>query len=292
MFREWLPAFGSAIAGRRCVCAQLLGSTDMGRPSLDYLLDPPEERVVDEPTPVTSDASIVAQVRHEAAVERGEIIEIDDEDEESEDEQKSPEMTTAEVMKLCRTHKTVCLSKGDLTQSMELSRTLQQFRGNIQREETKNARQLTLSEAWGATTGTNSGLGTPSIAEGAIRLGDVVAELADNVWSCPFDPGYCPLYATLHTQVYQLVHTRQFRAVPQATAFLQTYQYHQLPPFTFLTRLSGVPTIKATGIKLTPGDASLFKDLNSSVGRFNVAVKASRKCKKATEIDAEMDEEA
>ncbi|KAJ7669570.1 hypothetical protein B0H17DRAFT_1142133 [Mycena rosella] len=131
---------------------KLLGSTNMGRPSLDYLLDPPEEHVVDEPTPVTSDASIVAQVRHEAAVERGEIIEIDDEDEESEDEQKSPEMTTAEVMKLCRTHKTVCLLKGDLTQSMELLHTLRQFRGNIQREETKNARQLTLSEAWGASS--------------------------------------------------------------------------------------------------------------------------------------------
>ncbi|KAJ7687746.1 hypothetical protein B0H17DRAFT_1136102 [Mycena rosella] len=109
---------------------------------------------------------------------------------------------------------------------------------------------------------------------------------------CPFDPGYCPLYAALRTQVYQLVHARQFRAVPQATAFLQTYQYHQLPPFTFLTRLSGVPTIKAPGIKLTPGDASLFKGLNSSVGRFNAAVKASRKCKKATEIDTEMDQEA
>ncbi|KAJ7671860.1 hypothetical protein B0H17DRAFT_1141401 [Mycena rosella] len=122
-----------------------------GRPSLDYLWYPPEERVVDEPTPVTSDASIVAQVRHEAAVERGEIIKIDDKDSESEDEEKSPEMTTAEVMKLCCTHKTACLSKGDLTQSMELSRALRQFRGNIQREETKNARQLTLSEAWGAS---------------------------------------------------------------------------------------------------------------------------------------------
>ncbi|KAJ7708254.1 hypothetical protein B0H17DRAFT_1125021 [Mycena rosella] len=130
---------------------RILGSTDMGRPSLDYLWYPPEERVVDEPTPVTSDASIVAQVRHEAAVERGEIIKIDDKDSESEDEEKSPEMTTAEVMKLCCTHKTACLSKGDLTQSMELSRALRQFRGNIQREETKNARQLTLSEAWGAS---------------------------------------------------------------------------------------------------------------------------------------------
>ncbi|KAJ7686403.1 hypothetical protein B0H17DRAFT_1136953 [Mycena rosella] len=110
--------------------------------------------------------------------------------------------------------------------------------------------------------------------------------------ACPFDPGYCPLYEAVRTQVYELVHTRKFRAVPQATAFLQTYQYHQLPPFTFLTCLPGVPTIKAPGIKLTPGDASLFKDLNSSFGRFNAAVKASRKRKKAAEIDAEMDEEA
>ncbi|KAJ7677205.1 hypothetical protein B0H17DRAFT_1139845 [Mycena rosella] len=86
-----------------------------GRPSLDDLLDLPEEHVIDEPTPATSDASIVAQVWHEAGVERGEIIEMDDKDSESEDEEKSPEMTTAEVMKLCRTLETVCLSKGDST---------------------------------------------------------------------------------------------------------------------------------------------------------------------------------
>ncbi|KAJ7660540.1 hypothetical protein B0H17DRAFT_1185332 [Mycena rosella] len=94
----------------------------------------------------------LAQVQHEAAVEQGEVIEIDNEDSELEDEEKSPEMTTAEVMKLCCTLKTVCLSKRDPTQSMELSRALRQFWGNIQREETKNARQLSLSEAGGASS--------------------------------------------------------------------------------------------------------------------------------------------
>ncbi|KAJ6628311.1 hypothetical protein B0H10DRAFT_1940508 [Mycena sp. CBHHK59/15] len=39
--------------------------------------------------------------------------------------------------------------KGDLGQSMELNRALQLFRGHVQQEELMNARQLTLTEAWG-----------------------------------------------------------------------------------------------------------------------------------------------
>ncbi|KAJ7688830.1 hypothetical protein B0H17DRAFT_1202698 [Mycena rosella] len=78
-------------------------------------------------------------------------------------------------------------------------------------------------------------------------------------------------------RVFELAHTRHFHAVPQATAFLYTYQYCQLLPFTFLSRLAGNPTMNAVGLELTPEDASLFKDLHSVVSRLNAAVKASRK---------------
>ncbi|KAJ6586675.1 hypothetical protein B0H10DRAFT_1961637 [Mycena sp. CBHHK59/15] len=91
--------------------------------------------------------TIVAYVRHEEAVARGEVIEVDDSDEEEEDE--SQDIGTAEVLKLCQTLEKVCLSKGDPEQSMELTRALRIFRGHVKREELLNSRQMTLAEAWG-----------------------------------------------------------------------------------------------------------------------------------------------
>jgi hypothetical protein len=56
----------------------------------------------------------------------------------------------------------------------------------------------------------------------------------------------------------------------------------------FLCRLSGTPTKNAVGgLDLTPADAKLFKELNSAVACFDVAVKLSRSRKKAEELDTE-----
>ncbi|KAJ6511096.1 hypothetical protein C8R45DRAFT_921783 [Mycena sanguinolenta] len=61
----------------------------------------------------------------------------------------------------------------------------------------------------------------------------------------------------------------------------------QLPPFTFLCRLSGAPIVTPLGIELTPEDTNLFKKLNSARPFFDKAVKLSRSRKKAKELDAE-----
>ncbi|KAF7324216.1 hypothetical protein MSAN_02534100 [Mycena sanguinolenta] len=91
----------------------------------------------------------------------------------------------------------------------------------------------------------------------------------------------------IDVQVYELAHARNFRAFPQATSLLQTYQFRQLPPFTFLCRLTGTPIVTPMGIELTPEDANLFKDLNSARACLDEAVKMSRSRKKAKELDAE-----
>ncbi|KAJ7851297.1 hypothetical protein B0H14DRAFT_3662242, partial [Mycena olivaceomarginata] len=93
----------------------------------------------------------------------------------------------------------------------------------------------------------------------------------------------------INVQVFELSHARTFCAYPKATSFLQTYQFRQVPPFTFLCRLSGMPTSNATGLELTPEDAKLFRELNSAIGCFDRAVKMSRSRKKAKELDAEGD---
>ncbi|KAJ7855256.1 hypothetical protein B0H14DRAFT_2579396 [Mycena olivaceomarginata] len=94
-----------------------------GMPSIDDLLDPPEERYVDEGHQFTGDDDIVAYVRHEEAGVRGEIIEVEGSDDE-EGEESSPEMGLVNVLKLCATLEKFCLTKGDPTQSMELSQAV------------------------------------------------------------------------------------------------------------------------------------------------------------------------
>ncbi|KAJ7849510.1 hypothetical protein B0H14DRAFT_3668205 [Mycena olivaceomarginata] len=91
----------------------------------------------------------------------------------------------------------------------------------------------------------------------------------------------------INVQVYELAHARTFRAYPKATSLLQTFQFRQLPPFTFLCRLSGTPIVNHMGIELTHEDANLFKELNSAIACFDTAVKLSRSRKKAKELDAE-----
>ncbi|KAJ7659816.1 hypothetical protein DFH06DRAFT_1326841 [Mycena polygramma] len=94
-------------------------------------------------------------------------------------------------------------------------------------------------------------------------------------------------FSHMGVQVFELAHARQFRAYPQATSFLQTYQFRRIAPFTFLSRLSASPRTNPTGLELTPEDANLFKDLTSVIGRLDAAVKLSRSRKKVSELDAE-----
>ncbi|KAJ7903001.1 hypothetical protein B0H13DRAFT_2335353 [Mycena leptocephala] len=94
-------------------------------------------------------------------------------------------------------------------------------------------------------------------------------------------------FSHLGVQVFELAHARQFRAYPQATSLLHTYQFRQLQPFAFLCRLSHAPSVNPSGIELTVEEASLFKDLSSAIGCFGAAVKLSRSRKKSAELDAE-----
>ncbi|KAJ6632173.1 hypothetical protein B0H10DRAFT_2206574 [Mycena sp. CBHHK59/15] len=97
--------------------------------------------------------------------------------------------------------------------------------------------------------------------------------------------------SNLGVQLFEFVHARQFRHVPEATSRFQTKHYHILPPFTFLCRLHGTFTVNASGVELSVEDKVLFTDLHNGISRFNTAVKASRSRKKAAEFDAEAEED-
>jgi len=65
----------------------------------------------------------------------------------------------------------------------------------------------------------------------------------------------------LGVQLFEFVHARQFRHVPEATSRFQTKHYHILPPFTFLCRLRETLTVNTSGVELSAEDKFLFTDL-------------------------------
>ena len=92
-----------------------------------------------------SDKEIVAQVRHELAIEQGEIIEIDSE--ESGDEDEGP--THLEIMKMCQEMESLCLRHRPPGNSLDLTQQLRRFCVHLRQEMTRNAMQATLDRWMG-----------------------------------------------------------------------------------------------------------------------------------------------
>ncbi|KAJ7892272.1 hypothetical protein B0H14DRAFT_3688425 [Mycena olivaceomarginata] len=93
-----------------------------GMLSIDELLDPPDEREIGQ---------ALRALPAEEAVARGDLMDVDEDGDRS-DAEEAPELTCKAIMDLGRT----------------LEENLQQFRGQIQKEQTANAKQVTLAEAW------------------------------------------------------------------------------------------------------------------------------------------------
>ncbi|KIJ04375.1 hypothetical protein PAXINDRAFT_122841 [Paxillus involutus ATCC 200175] len=93
------------------------------------------------------DKAIVAEVRHQLAVECGEVIEIDS-DSDDEDDEPVPIPSRSELILICEKLEMACITYSDAGTSLELSRQLRQFRGALRCEELQNAKQVTLQSLW------------------------------------------------------------------------------------------------------------------------------------------------
>jgi hypothetical protein len=90
-----------------------------GMPILEDLVDPEDERDVGNAQfKVQTDAEIVAAVRYEDAVARGNVMEVDSEEEEEDEPEGEPDLTTAEILSLCQKLEKACLTKGQPDQSL------------------------------------------------------------------------------------------------------------------------------------------------------------------------------
>ena len=113
-------------------------------PTIEELINPPEERENESLQRFDSDNEIVAQVHYKKALEQGEIVEISSDEEEDD----APLVSTTEILDMCKTLGSLCLDTGAGSAS-ELSRILRRFRAEVSQEHMKGMKQTTIVELWG-----------------------------------------------------------------------------------------------------------------------------------------------
>ena len=112
----------------------------------DEMLDPPEEREdgdsdqYDGHTDVVM--AIVEEVRNEMSIEKGEIIEVQSDDEDNGLQDKLLSRTS--LISLCAEIQASCLQYGDPQLAFEFSENIRRYRAQLCREETMNAKQTRL----------------------------------------------------------------------------------------------------------------------------------------------------
>lgn len=111
-----------------------------GAPSADAYIELQIEREV-EVEPIRTEDELVAQVLREQVLERGGIVE----NEEDECEEEEPEMATSEILLSMARLRKALLSRGDLC--IRTAKMLALAQDEVAREEMRNARQTTL-ERW------------------------------------------------------------------------------------------------------------------------------------------------
>lgn len=107
-------------------------------PTLEDLLDPPAEREnADMQEFSGGEKEIVALVQHELAIQRGEIIEAEDvEDNESE---SGEDLSRAEKMRLCMQLEKVCMREAEGNLAFDLAKLLRAFHDELQEIELQSA---------------------------------------------------------------------------------------------------------------------------------------------------------
>ena len=127
-------------------------------PTLDEFIEPPAEKDHGDQThQFDGDDEIVAQVHYEEAVKRGEVIEVDSDEEVDENEGVS--MTDVEMISLCER-----LEKASLTSAAECSldvvTVLRRFRAQLSKIGFEKAKQTKLTSFWAPQTTSSTSAGT------------------------------------------------------------------------------------------------------------------------------------
>ncbi|KAH0835461.1 hypothetical protein J3R83DRAFT_9097 [Lanmaoa asiatica] len=115
--------------------------------TLDELLAPREEiEIGEERYQFDDEAAIVTEVQHQMAVERGDIVEIESDDEDT--QPRAAPIPRCEILEMCEKLERICMSESDANTALELPRLLRKFRGELRQQEQSSAKQTTLDGFW------------------------------------------------------------------------------------------------------------------------------------------------
>ena len=119
-------------------------------PSVDEVVEPKEEHEfrMEENKFEGGDAEIVAHVKHLIAVKNGEIIDVDDSEEEEGESDLSAGLTFSDVAQMCEKVEAAYWRFGCGEQGLTFPRELRCFRGLLGKMETKSKKQVTLHSFW------------------------------------------------------------------------------------------------------------------------------------------------
>ncbi|KIK92742.1 hypothetical protein PAXRUDRAFT_146634, partial [Paxillus rubicundulus Ve08.2h10] len=111
--------------------------------TLNQFPEPSDEEDIGGDSGPEGDETIVTVVSQEMAEKRGEVIEIEESDD---DEGREPEISCSEGLELCQKLEAACLQLGDATSplSLDLIKHIRHFRAHLRRQELLHAHQTTL----------------------------------------------------------------------------------------------------------------------------------------------------
>ena len=132
--KELIDTVNELKACRRIVGAPL---------TLEEMLDPVEEREIGDSAYrfKGGDDEIVATVQKEFETTAGDVMEVDESDDEEEGEE---ELTTKQVMEMCQQMEGLCIKHGSFKGSLDLAKHIRRYRIHLTKEQSQRAKQTTL----------------------------------------------------------------------------------------------------------------------------------------------------
>ena len=120
-------------------------------PMMEDLIQPPEERDGDvEEIEACDEVEIVAQIKRRISIESGEIIEVESDSDADAKDDPFPDIALADAIVMCEKLEKACIMLGyaDGDMGLTLPQELRHFRGYLRQRESRNAKQITLTELW------------------------------------------------------------------------------------------------------------------------------------------------
>ena len=120
-------------------------------PTVEDVIQPPEERDGDtEEVEVHDDIEIVAKIKQRISIESGDVVEVESDDEEDVEDDPFPMIALTNAIAMCEKLEkaSIMLGYADGDIGLTLPQELRHFQGFLRQMESRNAKQVTLTQLW------------------------------------------------------------------------------------------------------------------------------------------------